>query len=167
MGRRVYESGEFVWKYVFGVQPSEQYRIAKEFGIGSLTYDVARVLLDKNGNVILDEYGDEAYENVELTEEEYENEDCFACGDILHLTSNDISKLINIYETMPNYKKAKELETKMWEGNEHGISFSDFESGNKKIFKICPDYYFARMVEQFVEYMEYNPKDHYYFEGEM
>lgn len=35
MGRRVYnQKGDFVWKYVFGAQPSEQFRIAEELGIG-------------------------------------------------------------------------------------------------------------------------------------
>ena len=35
MGRRIYtQKGEFVWKYVFGEQSSEQYRIAEELGIG-------------------------------------------------------------------------------------------------------------------------------------
>lgn len=35
MGRRVYnQKGEFVWKYVFGAQDSEQGRIADELGIG-------------------------------------------------------------------------------------------------------------------------------------
>jgi len=36
MGRYVYESGNFVWKYAFGEQPSEQSRIAKELGIGKV-----------------------------------------------------------------------------------------------------------------------------------
>ena len=35
MGRRVYDQkGEFVWKYVFAEQSSEQIRIAEELGIG-------------------------------------------------------------------------------------------------------------------------------------
>ena len=162
MGRYVYEQGDFVWKYVFGVQPSEQYRIAKEYGIGTLTYDVCKQAEDDDGSIIEDEY-----ENIELTEEEYENSNYECCGYILHLRYEDIPKLINIYETMPNYNKAKQIESKMWEGNDNGIAFSDFESGNKKIFKVCPDYYFSKMVEEFVKHMESNPKDDYYFEGEM
>ncbi|MFO8109720.1 MAG: hypothetical protein R6U17_04240 [Thermoplasmata archaeon] len=37
MGRTVCDlvSGEFVWKYVFGEQASEQYRIYEELGVGT------------------------------------------------------------------------------------------------------------------------------------
>lgn len=37
MGRRVYEKGNFVWKYVFAKQNSEQFKIAEVFGIGEIT----------------------------------------------------------------------------------------------------------------------------------
>jgi hypothetical protein len=41
LGRYVYEkySGEFVWKYYFAKQASEQYRIAEELGIGKIEYE--------------------------------------------------------------------------------------------------------------------------------
>ena len=39
MGRRIYEDGNFVWKYAFGYQPSEQHRIYDEFNIGKLEFD--------------------------------------------------------------------------------------------------------------------------------
>ena len=39
MGRRIYEDGNFVWKYAFGYQPSEQHRIYDEFSIGELEFD--------------------------------------------------------------------------------------------------------------------------------
>lgn len=38
MGRRVYENDEFVWKYVFAEQDSEQCRIANDLNIGKITY---------------------------------------------------------------------------------------------------------------------------------
>ena len=39
MGRRIYENGNFVWKYVFACQPSEQHRIYDEFNIGEFEFD--------------------------------------------------------------------------------------------------------------------------------
>jgi len=40
MGRYIYDDrGKFVWKYVFGSQPSEQSRIAVELGIGDVKYN--------------------------------------------------------------------------------------------------------------------------------
>lgn len=37
MGRRIYDQkGEFVYKYVFGEQPSEQRRVVTDLGIGKL-----------------------------------------------------------------------------------------------------------------------------------
>ena len=39
MGRCIYENGNFVWKYVFGAQSSEQYRIYEQFGIGEYEED--------------------------------------------------------------------------------------------------------------------------------
>lgn len=40
MGRRVYEqkTGDFVWKYLFAKQGSEQSRITEELGIGTIAY---------------------------------------------------------------------------------------------------------------------------------
>lgn len=36
MGRRIYCGEDFVWKYAFGKQSSEQYRVAEELGIGRI-----------------------------------------------------------------------------------------------------------------------------------
>ena len=56
MGRRIYdESGEFVWKYTFGRQPSEMNRYAEEFSIGeyesSETVDGENTWTDHSWNV--------------------------------------------------------------------------------------------------------------------
>lgn len=50
MGRRVYEKNteEFVWKYCFAEQESEQYRIAKEIGVGELRTNEYCQLLTPN-----------------------------------------------------------------------------------------------------------------------
>ena len=37
MGRCVYDqTGKFVWKYMFAEQKSEQYKIVRDFGIGTI-----------------------------------------------------------------------------------------------------------------------------------
>ena len=38
MGRYVYESNEYVWKYVFAGQGSEQYLIPETVGVGHMVY---------------------------------------------------------------------------------------------------------------------------------
>lgn len=131
MGRRVYEevTGEFVWKYVFGGQDSEQGRIQSELGVGG--------------------YGIRHYQP-EWYEGKWEQGSDEPCGDILCIHRDEIPKLEEWIKNAGDYKKADE------EGIKLVHSFMDSQSEEfNKAFKEVREW---KCLEDF-EYYGSNRKE--------
>jgi hypothetical protein len=156
MGRRIYEDGNFVWKYVFAEQPSEQGRLYHDYGIGGLFIQCH----DKDGNYY-EKFIDDA------TEEDY----AASYEDVLHLEYQNIPALKKIVSDAGiNYVKAKELHAAAWEGKS-GMTMDECRELAKMTGVLCGDEFnFLRMVEAFIKYMEENyvedEKEDFYFIGE-
>jgi hypothetical protein len=149
MGRLIYAglNGEAIWKYVPIVQPSEQYRIAEELGIGRIKYLLpSRVPYCRHKK----HYEDECPEECE--------DDCPFVGDILFLRRDDL----------PRLKKA--LEPHLGEIEKYEKERGDKDSIRvKKLINLTekyPDIHFWRMVKAIVEYMERTDLEAYEFWGE-
>jgi hypothetical protein len=157
MGRRVYEDGNYVWKYVFGEQPSEQGRISTEYGIGGLFIQCH----DKDGNYY-EKFVDDA------TEEDYDA----SYEDVLHLEYSNIPALKKIIDDAgENYIKAKQLHTEAWAGKS-GMAMDECRALAEKTSELCGENFnFYRMIEAYIRYMEKSykedpEKEDFYFAGE-
>ena len=177
MGRRIYENGKFVWKYVFGRQPSEMGRLADEFGIGKYEHRMER---DEKEDIEIDVYQWLA-------------------------TDKDIPKLKKLLKQLGNGKTRKELEkigmtavkefiqnqNQLWRDvfaedirkiekakSENGFPFygSSNKGMNFEVYNIYSDaieeeitdtFDFYSMIEAFIEYMETHKKTRYVFEDEL
>lgn len=192
MGRSIYCDGEFVWKYAFGAQSSEQYRIFEELGIGEyegVTYTNAK-----------EEYSEEEFQ--EGIEEGWIDEEGMIENneDLLILNQSDVPLL-------EKYLQKKHLERLKirWSGlhkeyqgasvhlkgesplelyQNHtldevekrddidflgiGISVGSPLDNVLKIFAGKYDFYFLSMIERMVEFMKKNPEqDVFEFYGEL
>ena len=169
MARVIYEDGNFIWKYVFAIQPSEQYRISLEYGIGKLFYNIDMTTTDENDNLTIDENGTVHFETKHvpylIPYEDRDNYNGIAYGDTLHLKYDDINSLKNICTSTVNYPEAKKIEKEFWKDKESATA-DEVQAMESKVLELCPDYYFAKMVETMAKYMSENPKDDYYFDGE-
>lgn len=145
MGRRVYEQNtdEFVWKYAFGRQPSEQYRISDELGLGC-TQDIR----DDYGNPILDVL----HLNLDHIEPLKD-----------YLEENNAYKKIEKYEQF--------MEEKIYEENDAGLKMipgSKFDKVNEKHDEIDEDLDFYNMIKEYINFMEsHNDQYEFEFQGDI
>lgn len=192
MGRSVYCNGEFVWKYVFASQNSEQYRIYEELGIGEYERD-RKVLAEENG------YDpDEVKEGIE---EGWIDPGGYMPieGDFLTLTRSDIPKLERILSARqyPSLKKeysdffkeyrganvyfkdgVKESESTfqkytldemeaMPDYSGYGMSIESPLDIVTKKFSKEKDFYFYQMIQAFIVFMQkHEDLDVFEFQGE-
>lgn len=156
MGRLVYEDENFVWKYAFARQGSEQYRIANELGIGEYTE-----LLDQPIDQLYLTYQDipslEAYlasNNYEGLKEEYLRIGYDYEGITFYFEKERVLAQELTYE---EYLEAFEKESWGYNGE-----------ASDQWFRFCKstDFDFLNMIAAYVSYMKANPKEEYYFEGE-
>lgn len=167
MGRFVSENGKFVYKYVFGKQDSEQWRIEKELEIGQLEEDYDFYYRSDCSEEEWNEMVRGKEEDISKTEDEEEiftDKSCLM-GDTLSLNYNDIPELKkNIPDT---FSKDKKKYDNFWEGKE-GASFSDLEALYAKLNK---DFFFWLLVDTYIKHMEavYNEtkRETFHFYGEM
>lgn len=156
MGRHIYCNGEWVWKYIFAIQSSEQYRIYEELRFG--TYDYTYPYCDecdREGNVCGCDY--EPY------------------GDCLVLDREEIEKLKD-YLDKTGYQKLKKKYENMpnqFEGLEHtkwGPMIrcnSDLDIANYRFAQKNPDFHFYQMIEAFVQFADRDPEEEFFsFDGE-
>jgi hypothetical protein len=154
MGRYVYESGNFVWKYVFAGQNSEQSKIAEELQIGTC------------------EEG-----------EEPDDEGNGFYGDILTLDREDIPKLeaylkdtfepVKEHETVlregikrKDILKCYHAQSKLFNGYRCNDKFPE-KRINTAIKEVFPDIYFWAMIEAYIKYMKkHKDQSSFSFEGE-
>lgn len=142
MGRRVYErgTGEFIWKYAFAEQDSEQYRIPQEIGVGKhlpRKYDDV-VVIQKKEIPLLEQYLTEKNADEKIREFELFLED-------------------NVYTY--DYDE---------EGNVSyvGIPAGKIDAINNWKKENCPDIRFYQMIEAYIDYMKSHDQETFYFEGE-
>lgn len=175
MGRRVYEDGNFVWKYVFGVQPSEQDRINKEFGIGEYEYEnddcFDYLSLSINDVPALEKILED--KNFDCKKKAFDNLSKKYQGSEVHFMDNeDQIKIVRPYE---ENKTIDEI-VKEYNGDKYRYLFylasvdSPYIEKTKE-FAEKYDYYFLKMVESFVDYMkdafQKEGQDFFTFEGEV
>jgi len=158
MGRCVYElmTGKFVWKYVFGAQPSEQYRIAEELGVGTIIYPHERKPYCRYKESFDEECPDEC-----------PGDDCPHYGDWLIIKRGELPEFKKRYKRMLNRLLPK-LITLHMEAAKHGISLRSFEFDSLVNKLGLEDYYwFLNMVKAYIKFMEEHPEiEEFVFEGE-
>jgi|GEM_PF-6145714 len=129
MGRYIYCDGEYVWKYVFARQSSEQGRIYEELGLGSYSYD---------------DYGD----SLTLT-----MDDVPALKE--YLKSRNFDQLFKEFIELPQQYEGQTLYHDS-EGNVIGeaISFGSPLDEAQREFQQTHDFYFLEMIDTMVRFME-------------
>ena len=176
MGRRIYENGNFVWKYVFGAQPSEQYRIYEQFGIGEYEEDeqcdsldyltlTTEDISDLEEILTIGEYQNKKQKFEELAKE-YE-------GLHLYFSDQDNKEIhVNPFEEGKTEQELIELyEAKGYTFRHSGIACGSPYDDKSVNFARQNDYYFLEMVQAFIDYMkkifEEDGQDMFTFEGEI
>lgn len=164
MGRRIFENDNFIWKYAFAIQPSEQSKIFNNYGIGNLSYMIdfpcdyiheCRKCPYPNHCKDLIKY--KKYNNIKNDEKLY------IIGDVLTLESTDIPSLKKILKTNnSNYKQAKDIEKTYYSkyGHDNYIPSKIYDEMNNEIFEMCPNFYFNGMLESFIKYIQRENKYH-------
>jgi len=133
MGRAVYDhKGEFIWKYVFGKQDSEQYRITQDLAIGKYS--------DRNGNV--------------SPSRKY--------GDLLMLSRKDIEKLAYTIKPLRRQIASLMRAERKCFGTKGMASFKDVDILYAEARAKNPDIIFHTMCHRFVKkgrlFFKNNPK---------
>ena len=177
MGRRVYEDGNFVWKYVFGVQSSEQDRINKEFGIGEYEYEyddyIDYLSLSINDIPALESILEE--KNFDCKKKAFNNLSKKYEGVEVHFADNENQFEIKIVRPYEENKTIEEI-IKEYDGDKYRYLFYSVSGDSPylkktKEFAKKYDYYFLEMVESFVNYMkdtfQKEGQDFFTFEGEL
>ena len=155
MSRSVNECGNYIWRYRAGQEDS--------IACVSLIYKVGdyKVLeLDEN------------YEIVEYTAEEYffgmKKTIADAYSDVLIIKKEDIDSLKGLYNSLDkNINKELDLFNKSFKDADKYVSFEQMEKDIDFMKENCPNVWFYKMVESMVHYIENNPKEIYYFMGEI
>lgn len=174
MGRRIYdlETGDFIWKYVFAIQDSEQCRVYEELGIGELTYDEETnydyLTLNRSDIPALEEYlADHHYENLLL---DYEQLELDYEGLKVYAKDPDSNQIVT-YSVYGEGKTTRELIKKL---KDKGYIFincgcpldCDYERAVNE-FANRYDFYFLKMIHRFIGYMNQHPdRETFTFEGE-
>lgn len=154
MGRAVIEqkTGEFVWKYVFAEQGSEQSQIAEGLGIGKVeypkdaNYDV--LVLKQSDRVRLEDYLNEPYV-LAIGNEKYGQ----MTNDFKPVTRN---KLIRLWRKV----------NKTMFGN--GIALGSVEEGIRNTLRsVMPEIHFWQMIKAYADFMKkHKDQKEFRFEGE-
>ena len=164
MGRHVYCQGNWVWKYVFAGQSSEQGRIYEELGLGNYVF------------CPLSRAEDQGYSKKDIRQGKKEGwidsqGYIETNGDILTLTSDDIEPLKqylieHIFETLKHTVDNLHLEHEGYSPEGWILGGSPYDKALKR-FAQEHDFYFLSMIEAFINFMEANPEfEDFEFEGE-
>lgn len=164
MGRHVYCQGNWVWKYVFAGQNSEQCRIFEDLDLGDYIFCPLR------------QAKDQGYSKAEIKQGKKEgwinNQGYIETnGDILTLTTEDIEPLKQYlidhsFENLKNIADNLHLEHEGCSPEGWILGGSTYDKALKN-FADEHDYYFLSMIEAYINFMEANPDiNEFEFEGE-
>jgi len=179
MGRRIYESNNCVWKYVFGEQASEQARIAKEIGVGSVERNYPET---EEGQLSEHPHGD----TLTLTQEDKKELEKFLNEEI-SISIVDINPVID-KELAEQLKERDEKEVdqidhepltrkkaiKLWKSLQdtmfdEGIPVGGLKEGIRECIRtyVLPQIHFWQMVKAYKDYMdEHDDREVFHFYGE-
>ena len=155
MSRTILENGNFIWRYRAG-QKEPHALISLVHNIGEY-----RVLeLDKD------------CEMHEYTADEYfldmKKSIADAYSDVLKIKGEDIQKLRNLYVSLEDKIKSElDLFNQRFEGSDMYVGFEELENDICFMEENCPNVWFYKMVKNMVRYIDENPKEEYYFLGEV
>ena len=166
MGRRIYEDGNFVWKYSFGRQDSEMRRFSDEFGIGNY-YEETDYLCDMNKKDLskLKELLNKISNG--KTRDELNLIGMKAVNDFISVQSEEWKKAFEEeLEKVKTYKSEKDFG--FGGSYRSGHRFEIYDIFAKAIEKYIADTFdFYAMTERFIDYIEKSKKEILTFEDEL
>ena len=155
MSRSIAECGNFIWRYRQGQEDP--------MAFVSLLHQVGDYkILEVNSDGEMQEYSPDVYFN------EMNKEITDAFGDLLTIRDADVNKLKELLDFLKDsLDNQLELFNLNFKDKDAYVSFDELEKDIEFMKKYCPRVWFFKMVNSMVKYIDSNPKDVYYFMGEV
>lgn len=174
MGRRIYDTqtGDFIWKYVFAIQDSEQCRIYDELEIGEYEYNEETGLdfltLTRSDIPALEGYLEQ--NNFDILKKEFDDLELTHQG-VMVIAKDPNTGEISTFSTVDEGKGSRQLMEELKKKGFIQVSCGygvqcDYEKAMVR-FTFDHDFFFLQMIDRFIHYMKrHHDRQTFTFEGE-